>query len=591
MNPATDAACRLRVTLLRLACAVICLTPLRAAAEETIFDPENPEMEAEGEEDSAGGGDDESGAEVIADPENPDNPDESGESTGDGESEEENQTDQTSAQAGDFRAGYATGVGVDTSWDENGEDIVEWTGRVDMTLDQPLSTHWSAVAAGEIRHWMAGKENLDEPDYLFNATRGRAEADLKLGESYVLFEGDRWTFRTGALVTSWGSTDLIRPGDIISPADFTEFSDPAAAGDLLLPQAAIETSYVQPSWTLTATVVPFFRPNRLALFGRDTALATDRNPLIQNQFPIVGMVEQLFDESLYEDVQPLLLATERPDELPQNASAGLRFTGTRWNTDFGLGYFFGWDRTPFVEIDEDLRELSRIVVEDGKVLEDFDFQGFIGRNPEALELMNDLSDKQREGEQLFSSDYRRLHTVVFDIARYLGPIGFRADVALHPERTFVTESFRSVRRPTVFAAAGTSYEKLFDGRPFTITAEAFWLRPFDVDNPVSEFFGEQSELGPDAGPILLFEDGFWGAAGAIDWESPFWDLGLRVGTVVELDTGGFVLNAGLSKSWTSWFETEIGGTVYEGPDPEDKLSLGGLYDNNDRLDLRISGRF
>jgi len=538
---------------------VLAAGPADGRAEETIVDPENPAISDDKE---GGEGDDERSDE--------------------GDDESDSST---------FRAGYGTGLAVDTHWAGDGEDIVEWTGRANLQLDQPLSGNWTAVARGEFRHWIAGERNPDEVDYLLNAGRPRGAVEARLGETYALYRSDRWTLRAGHLVTSWGSTDIVRPGDVVNPLDLTEFSDVSTGTGASLPQPAVEVGYVRPNWSLTGVVVPFFRPNRLALIGRDSAAGLQRNPAIGTQFPVVDLVERLVDPSLYEDLQPLMMATSRPDEFPKNASAGLRATGTRWNTDFGIGYLFGWDRTPFVTLDEDLRELGRLIVEDGQVLEDFDFQGFVSRNPEARELFQNLSDKSRAGEELFSATYDRMHTLLVDIARYVGPIGLRLDVSFQPERTFVTEAFGSVRRPTLFAAGGASYEKMIEGRPFAVTVEGFWLHPFAADSPLTSTFVGADERGEGGTPILLFDGGYPGLAGAIDWSLPVWKLDLRLGSVVELESGGLILNGRLGRRWTNWLKTSVGATVYEGPDPAETLSLGGLYDGNDRVSLNVEGTF
>ena len=90
---------------------------------------------------------------------------------------------------------------------------------------------------------------------------------------------------------------------------------------------------------------------------------------------------------------------------------------------------------------------------------------------------------------------------------------------------------------------------------------------------------------------MLFEDGYPGVAGAVDWATPLWELDLRVGSVVELQTGGVIVDARLGRDWTNWLQTSLGATFYEGPDPADRLSLGGLYDGNDRASLIIEGTF
>ena len=572
------------------------------AAEETIFDPENPNVDSSAGEssDQAGdeSGEDEDSAETIADPERPetDNEEASGESEEASATSDEGETDESAGNdAGSsadtaFRGAYGMGLDIDTAWTGE-EDIVELTGSGYLQLEQPIGERWEAVVRGEFRHWMAGKRREEGPNLLVNAAEPRAEADMRLGESYAIFRAERWSVRIGNLITSWGSTDIVRPGDFVNPVDLTTAQSSATGGRPLIAQPAIETSYIRPNWSLTGVVVPFFVPNRVALFGRDTAVLTRRNPLVGSQIPVADLVGRLVDSSLNEEVQPLLLAQSQPDELFGNASMGLRATGTRWNTDFGLSYFWGWDRTPWLRVDEDLRRLGRLAVDDGQVLRDFDLQGFIERNPEALSAFDAISEKQQAGEELVDSEYRRMQTLLVDVARYIGPIGLRADVALNPERTYVTDRMRTVRRPTLFSALGLSWEELLEPGPLAVTVEGFWLKPFGADSPVTEAFVAELERGSDDESLLLLEDGYWGIAGAVDWATPLWGLELTVGTVVEVQTGGLVVDGRVSKTFGGWFETSVGGTLYEGPDPAEELSFGGLYDNNDRVGLRVRAEF
>lgn len=567
--------------------------PSESRTQETIYDPENPAVS--GDDDSTERESESSGGEVIVDPENPETPEEPeeremSEETDDGGENGEEEDPSIGLPQTRYAAGYGTGLWIDTDWSED-EDVVEWQSTARLKLEQSLSSRWSAELSGEFHHWMAGEENPDETNLLVNARRPRAAAEARLGESYALYRSDRFAFRVGHLVTSWGRTDLIRPGDVINPVDATEFAGASNQLGRSLPRVAAELSYLRPRWSLTGVVAPFFKGNRVALFGRDTALLRGRNSAVGSEAVLVSRLSRLFDRSRYEELQPLFASPNVPDESPSNASLGLRWSGTRWNTDFGFGYFWGWDRTPSVEIDDDLRSLGRMVVDDGEVLRDLNVPDFVARNPEALDRLDSLSEKAAEGERLFSSEHERQHTVLFDFARYFGPVGVRADLALHPERTFVTRALETVRRPTAFAAAGLSYERIRDDRPLVLTLEGFWLEALDADASVTRWLVSEGERGTDAAPLLLFEGPYRGAAGALEWALPWADLEFRTGAVVEIDRGGVIVDSALSRRWASWMRTSLGVRLYEGPDPAEQLSLGGLYDPNDQIGATIEGAF
>jgi hypothetical protein len=575
-----------------------------SGAEETVFAPDEETSEPTSSDtetnDSPSSNDDE-GVEVISHGDGTSKTSEDADSGGveviqhdDSDAKDEGDDASTSSRStasnADFRGGWGATTGVDTHWQSN-EDVAEWRARLDLQLDYDLSSSSRVVLDGEFRHWVGGRERTGGPNLLVNAAEPRASFEARLGESYVLLRSDHWSFRAGHLVTSWGSTTLVRPGDVVNPTDATDVSITGGGGSRSLPQLAAELGYVASDWSIEAVFVPFFEPNRVTVFGRDTAVATPQNPLVGDQLPVGSLFGRLIDRSLYEEVQPLLLATSVPDERPENFSVGVRATATAWNTDFGLGYFFGWDRTPWLAVDGDLRSLIELAVDDGQIFRDFDLSGFLARNPEALELTNALSDSQQQGDSLITSEYRRRHSLVADVSRYIGPIGVRADVAVSPERTFVTRNLRSTRRTTIFGALGLSYERLIEDRPLAVTIEGYGLRPLPRDSSVNQWFVSESELGPKDAEIALIGEGLYGVVGAVQWGLPFWKLDLQVGGLADVSNGDVVFGGRLSRRWRSWLTTSIGGVVYEGPPPEERLSLGGLYDRNDKVQLTVGGQF
>ncbi|MGM0555877.1 MAG: hypothetical protein ACQEVA_05835 [Myxococcota bacterium] len=577
--------------------------PAAATAQETIFDPENPAVsgaedeseEAESDDDTSE--EDDSDTETILDPENPAvQTDDAETQTGEDEEVEPTLADIDSEEGGgesnaSFVGEYGSALGVDTSWDGR-EDIVEWSNQLDLRVEYDIDSSSRVVVEGRFRHWMAGRENPDETNLLFNASDPRASYEARLDEAYLRWRGDRWAFRLGNLTNPWGSTDLVRPGDVVNPSDLSNPAAATASGDTLLPQFTAELSYNRPDWTLTGIVVPFFVPNRVVAFGRDTAIANGRNPVVQEQLPVLGVLQGLLDRSRWDDYQPLLLSTEQPDETPKNASLGARITGTVANTDLGLGYFWGWDRTPYAELDEDVRRLLQLAVADGRVLEDYDVLGFAGRNPEAVQLFEDISDKAADGEPLFRSRYLRQHTLVADAARYFGPIGVRADVAMSPARTFYTTELKPVRRPSIYAAVGMSWEEIVDDENFVaVIAEGFVLRPLGSESVVTEAFVDAARSGDASDELLLVGDAYYGAVAAVQWRMPWWDLELEAGGLYGISTGDVALNGRLTKVWQPWLKTSVGATVLEGPEPASQLSLGGLYDHNDQITVGVSGVF
>ena len=568
------------------------------AQEEIICDPENPACQAPAPvpapEPAPAPGPDE---EIICDPENP----------GCRPPEEEQPDGPTLVpvepalepviEAGDgsgvggfervqFLGTWATALAVDLSFDGGGEDVVEAVSGLGLRLEYEASQRMRVVLEGVFFHWMGGRENPGEVDLLVNATGWRALYEARLGEAYVAWRGDRLSLRLGNLLTPWGSTDIVRPGDVINPRDLRF----GLTDGGLLPQWTAEVAWQGIDWSATALVVPFFEPDRVALFGRDTALLASPAGQQALGLRLVELAGRLVSPSAFEEVQGLLYGgTAVPDEDPSNASAGLRLSATKWNTDFGLGYFFGWDRTPWVEVDEDLRQLLNLVARDCCVLQDGDVFGFFGRNPQGVGLAASVLRSQQEGRQLSRVEWLRRHTVVADLARYFGPIGARVDVAFSPAQTFQTVSLEPTRRPTLSGALGLSWERADSEERLALTLEAFGVYPFEADSGLARALVEEARRVP--GELLLVEDGLYGVAAALVWTLPWIGSDLQLGGLSTLRAPDLVLSASLEHRLTPWLALRAGVTIFEGPTPADGLSLGGLYDRNDAASLGVFGEF
>jgi hypothetical protein len=300
----------------------------------------------------------------------------------------------------------------------------------------------------------------------------------------------------------------------------------------------------------------------------------------------------LIDDSIQDDIQPLASATRVPDEVPANASYGLRGTATFWNTDVGLGWWRGWDRTPFIHADDDLRTLLGTVLSDSQILDDLDFLAFFVRHPELVDVMNDLSARAAQGEEPFFSEYRRQQMLLVDAARYIGPIGVRTDIAFFNRKTYLTESFQSVRRPTLAPALGLSWERFEDEDDVvSVTLEGFANLPLAADSPITESLVPEALRGDPQDPLLIVDDGLYGLTASLLWTIPWIDTTLQMGGVYNVSHGDVIASASVQRTFWSWLQVGAGYTLFAGPDPEDRLTLGGIYDANDYLSIALSGVF
>lgn len=560
-----------------LICSISLLHASALLAEEIFCDPENPACQAPQAEPPAA-----ESEEIFCDPENPAcrAPEDPGSPAPPVFVDPGASATAPALSNLDFEVRWGTSLAVDTQWEGGGEDRVESGSAVDATLKLELSPRFGVVMSAQLRHWMGGGGTQD----------ARADYEARLGTSYLLWREGRASLRVGMLQDYWGRMRLVRPNDVVSASDQRSFGSVGPAlGDGSVAQLTAELGWSTPRWSLTGIVVPFFEPDRQVLFGRDIATAGPNSPLATS-FPLTGLFEQLVDPSVWEDAQGLLHSPSRPDERPRSASLGARFTATALSADLGVGYYWGWDRTPYVQVDEDAAELLRLVVQDGQVFEDLDFVAFLGRNRDALMLSNALSEKAQRGEQLFAQSYDRRHTLMLDVERYVGQVGVRADVALSPAQNFVTQQLGTIRRPSVFGALGLSHERISGERLLALTVEGFWLEPFGAQHVLTRVFVPEARRGEGEQAAIIGERLYGVAAGAA-WDLPVWKLNLQAGGVYNISSRDVLGRAALRRELVEGAWASVGVNIFEGPAPNDRLTLGGLFDANDAVYGGVDGVF
>lgn len=594
---------------------LLSLLSLNASAEEVFCDPENPACQAAEEEEQETPGDSSGRPEeeqtsspqpgegdelLLCDPDNPACQSTSPETPDGAQGEDQtprvifnDPSGQVAAPPSnaDFELTWGSALSVDTRWQGEGEDIVELGSSVNAGIGLELDPTLSVDLQLQLRYWTGGQRREDGPNLLVNAQNPRADFDVRSGVSALTWRPGRFSLRVGMLQTDWSATRLVRPANIIDPTDRRSFGmvGPARA-DGTLSQLTAEVGWSAPGWSLTGVVVPFFTPDQVVLFGRDVALAGPRSPL-SSSFPLVQLLQQFIDPSVYEEAQVLLWAPTQPDERPRSASLGGRFAATVLNTDLGLSYFWGWDRTPYIEIDESAAELLSLLANDEQIFVDFDFTGFIRRNPRAAILARELSVKAENGEEVIVQEFDRRHSVMLDFARYIGPIGVRADAVFSPAQNFSTETLGTIRRPSLSGALGLSYERIDGERVFAITAEGFLVEPFSRTAGVTQFFVPEERRGEEGMEAAIIGRRLYGVAGGIAWDIPVIETNLQLGGVYNISSKDVIANAALRRGVTDSVWVTLGASVFEGPASSERLTLGGLFDINDHVYLGFDGVF
>lgn len=568
------------------------------AGEEVICDPENPACEAaQAASPAASDGDERAGGdeEEICDPENPacaQAKPSANATLRDSWGDKRASSGGAALNQVEFLGKYGSSMLVDASFTGEDEDIAEWWNAFDLKLSYDASARFRVVVEAQLRYWYAGKMNHNgSPNLLVNVTSPRSELNMLVGESYALWRTGAWAFRAGSLLTPWGVTDLTRPADTINPMDFRTLGlNLPGANSPRLAQPTLAVDYAADGWGAQLVVVPFFVPDQVALFGRDAGAASAAQPALAGRFQSVALAEQLLDRLLPKTADPIN-SHDLPMETPLNASAGVKLSGVWANMDWGIGYWFGWDRTPFLLVDDDTKALLGLIAADERFAQDLNVTRFLARNPEAGPLIDRISARVQDGKRLFRAVNKRRQQLHVELARYLGPIGVRLDMAFTPHKTFLSDQLNSFRVPQLHSALGLSYETFGDTYQLALTAEGFSLKPFEPDSWLGKnltFADERPENGEHA---LIYGRHFYGLATGISFTQTDWQLEMQLGGVFNLSNEDHIINFMVAKRFKSWARVSLGGMLYGGPDPEVSPSLGGFLDSNDQFFVGMDGAF
>ena len=139
-------------------------------------------------------------------------------------------------------------------------------------------------------------------------------------EVYVDLHWEKVDLRLGKQFVFWGRTDWVNPTDNITPWDFQNIT--AEIEDYRLSVGAAKLDAYLGEWTVEAVVVPFFKPNRIAIEFPDTL----------GGIPVLQPPPRL------------------PDSRLKNWQFGLRADSYAAGFDFSFSYWQGFDLFPSVHV-------------------------------------------------------------------------------------------------------------------------------------------------------------------------------------------------------------------------------------------------
>lgn len=410
---------------------------------------------------------------------------------------------------------------LDTTHDGQGEDLFDLRSRFVLGAEINTADFMKVYISARFWHFAVGEDAGDETWTVLNSRNVKYEYEAEVQEAYVYLPNEVMNLRVGNQIVRWGYGQFNKPSDVLNPMDYRE----GLFSDLEVPLVPVFMVHVDRSFgpvNVSGVYQPFFAPNRTNLFGQDWApmSAMYGNPAFATaggMAQMAGMIGGLIPSGIEDDVQPLMMATHPPDESPENGQFGTRIATRVADMDLSLIYFFGWDKLPFIEVNNqflgDVGLLAGTLEEHPAVLGVL--QGLTNLDPfdpfasgaEMLGALSGLSDedkatlqqamqavnrilfdedgnpRQLSLESIFATRYRRQHTVGLSGSTILfDRVGLKLDSAFSPARTIFLDSAagfpvpRSL--PTISYSIGLDYRL---GTWFDIMGEFYHFHVLGLD--------------------------------------------------------------------------------------------------------------
>jgi hypothetical protein len=254
--------------------------------------------------------------------------------------------------------------------------------------------------------------------YFGNGQAWISRAEVELGEAYVDLYLGPVDLRIGQQIVSWGLNEGINPNDVVNPRDL-RFGLLAFDEDLRLPVLAVKAAWHPLGWLkVEALWQPFFKPHRFDVWSSDFALVGPGASAALAEAE--ARVDGYLDPSIREHIHPLVTATRQPRDDLSASSVGLRLSGAHRGWDYGLQYWFGWDRTPGLAVEADFYRAAM----DGEL--------FAGGSLNVGALGALLA-----GSPLYRARYHRGHQLGLSVGKAFEEVALKLDVAYFPDRGFV----------------------------------------------------------------------------------------------------------------------------------------------------------
>ena len=462
----------------------------------------------------------------------------------------------------------STRLNVDTQLDGADEDVLEWWNRARMTFSYETPKDLRVFADAWVRWGTVAERPRGGAFFVFNAEDAKWTRDVQLREAFVQWRRGGLTLLGGQKIYVWGKNEWLPAADVLNPRDvrFDLVGALRSGKDTKVPVISLEADYTHDRKGLQMVVLPFFHSNEFFLTGRDFSLAapgSDLRRTLRGAVPVTPSAEDEFQRGL--------VGTRLPEESPKGASVALRgrLNGGGW--DFAATAYYGWDRTPVLDLDPDLRTL-------------FSRAGDIAADPQLL--INDaelrdatlqLQQKAASGDRVLDVSYRRLSVFALEAEGVVGDFVLRADGGFSPKQTYYTADFESVRLATVQGVVGVEYAY---GTTWFLSVSGYAQAALDAPQDVTLAVFERS----DDDPANRRAAYLGGLAGTVRW---FWEaqnLELSGTWIWNIKPGDYVVTLGMMYRDLEPHVIGVGGVILGGP----RGTVGGLFERNDFVYVEYS---
>jgi len=506
---------------------------------------------------------------------------------------------------GRFNGYYYGKYAFDVAHNGNDEDVFDFRNKFGLSAEVSTSRMTKVFLSARFSHYSVGEDAGDDTWYLFNSNDLKRDYELEPREIYIYIPNDIINIRLGNQIVRWGFGQFNKPSDVLNPVDFREglFSDLETP---LIPTFMLHLDKSVGPANLSLVWLPFFKGNRTNLFGHDWApmSAMYGNPA----FSTLGSVTMMFDmitsvinSAVEDDVQPLLMATNPPENKFENGQWGAKTEFSAMGVDFQLSYLYGWDKMPWIHMDNEFLQPAMTlasfaeeypegigILMGKKQYADLDMtpeekDAFNKAAGGAMHALGSLFDdegnlKDIDLSRVFQTSYRRQSTIGLSLSTVLFErIGLKIDSAYSPSRTIYLESPAGfpmpVAKPAISYSVGLDYNK---SSTFDVMLEFYHFHVLDLKDDEEVFI-----IGSDMYMVTLATH-----LRLLDFEA----LEFQLAGMLECNTLSWFLFPKVSYKATDSLKLAVGGIFVGYFDGGNEQGPGGLFDRNDSvyLDLKYS---